>query len=228
MTASPSILPVRRIFGVFRLVLAILILAAVVYQISDRLANGVFRPAEYFSYFTVETALIFVVIFAVAGVAAFRTDSDTALLTIVRMCAVPFTIVTFVIYNTMLRGLPGAAADAGYSWPVWPNELLHVWAPIFIVLDWILAPGRYPLRLRAFWWVLLFPLAWVIFSLIRGAVTGWWPYPFLDPNGPLGWVGVVCYIIGIAAAFALLALLATLLCRFTARRQSRTASPSAR
>lgn len=220
MVSPAGSLIARRVIAVGRLILAALILAAVVTQISDRISHGVFRPAEYFSYFTVETALIFVVIFAVGGVIALRTAHDTRLFTIVRMCAVPFTIVTFVIYNTMLRGLPPAAADAGYVWPIWPNELLHVWAPIFIVLDWVFAPGRYPLRLRALWWVLVFPLAWVTFSLIRGVITGWWPYPFLDPTGPLGWAGVVGYIAGIAAAFALLALLATSLCRLTARRRA--------
>src|SRR6266571_1200941 len=27
---------------------------------------------------------------------------------------------------------------------------------------------------------LLFPVCWLIFTLIRGAVIGWYPYPFID------------------------------------------------
>lgn len=104
-------------------------------------------------------------------------------------------IVTCVVYNLLLRDLP---PEPGYIWPVWPNEVLHVWAPILLVADWLFAPGRYAIRLRASFWVLLYPLAWVAFSIVRGLATGWWPYPFLNPTEPAGWLGVVEYILGIA------------------------------
>jgi hypothetical protein len=35
-------------------------------------------------------------------------------------------------------------------------------------------------------------LVWVVFTLIRGAIENWYPYPFLDPaNGGYGSVAVV-------------------------------------
>jgi len=37
--------------------------------------------------------------------------------------------------------------------------------------------------------------------LIRGGVTGWYPYPFLDPAKVGGYGGVAVYAIGIAATF---------------------------
>lgn len=216
---APWAVTVRRVVGVARLVLAVFVLVAIVYQIQDRLANNVFRPGEYFAFFTIQTSMMFVVILAVGGVEALRKAADTRLFTVVRMCAVAFTIVTAVVYNVMLRDLVPTGPDANYVWPVWPNELLHVWLPVLLVIDWALAPGRFPLRLRATWWVLVYPLAWVAFTLVRGSITGWWPYPFLDPNGSLGWAGVVGYIIGIAAFFTLCAFLATLVARLWARRR---------
>lgn len=30
------------------------------------------------------------------------------------------------------------------------------------------------------WWSLAFPLAWIAYTFVRGAVVGWYPYPFLD------------------------------------------------
>ena len=152
-----------------------------------------------------------------------RTERDPRLLTIMRMMVVPYAIVTALVYNFMLRGLPLTGPDAGYVWPVWPDELLHVWAPIFLVIDWVLSIGRFPLRLRALWWALIFPLAWVAFSIVRGLATGWWPYPFLDPNGSLGWGGVVAYIVGIAGLMTLFAYLAVLVCRIWVRIQARRA-----
>lgn len=190
----------RRFIGVARIVLAVLVLASVVYQIEDRLVHAVFRPGEYFAFFTIQTALMDVVVLAVGAWLSFTTERDTKLFTIVRVCIVGFAVVTCVVYNVLLRGVPG---EPGYVWPVWPNEVLHVWAPILLVLDWLVAPGRFNIRLRASLWVLIYPLAWVAFSIVRGVLTGWWPYPFLDPNGSAGWGGVIAYIVGIAAFFLL-------------------------
>lgn len=188
----------RRFFSVARIILALVVLASVVYQVSDRLIHDVFRPDEYFAFFTIQTSLMDVVVLGVGAWLAWTTPRDTRLFTIVRVCVVAFAIVTGVVYNLLLRDLPG---EPGYDWPVWPNEVLHVWAPILLVVDWFAAPGRAPIRLRAALWVLVYPLAWVSFSLVRGGLTGWWPYPFLDPTGPAGWPGVGAYIAGIALFF---------------------------
>lgn len=197
-TAVPS--NYRRFIGVARIVLGLLVLVSVVYQIQDRLVHNVFRPGEYFAFFTIQTALMDVVVLGVGAWLAFTTPKDTRLFTIVRVCIVGFAVVTCVVYNLLLRNVPG---EPGYVWPVWPNEVLHVWAPILLVLDWLFAPGRASIRLRASLWVLIYPLAWVTFSIIRGIATGWWPYPFLNPTEPAGWVGVIEYIAGIAVFFLL-------------------------
>lgn len=185
----------RRFIGVARIALGLVVLVSVVYQIQDRLVHNVFRPGEYFAFFTIQTSLMDVVVLLAAGIYAFRAPKDTKVLTIVRLCIVAMAIVTCVVYNLLLRDLP---PEPGYIWPVWPNEVLHVWAPILLVADWLFAPGRYAIRLRASFWVLLYPLAWVAFSIVRGLATGWWPYPFLNPTEPAGWLGVVEYILGIA------------------------------
>lgn len=67
------------------------------------------------------------------------------------------------------------------------------------------------------WWVLLYPLAWVAFTVIRGILTNWWPYPFLDPAGPNGVGGVVAYIVGIAAFMSLNAFIALLIAKLWAK-----------
>jgi hypothetical protein len=28
----------------------------------------------------------------------------------------------------------------------------------------------------------MFPAAWTVYTFARGAVTGWYPYPFIDPE----------------------------------------------
>ena len=214
MTPSETPSANRRIAALLRLALALVVLASIAYQIIDRLRNNVFAPGEYFAYFTIQSMLMCVVVLAVGGHLAWRTPRDTRLFTVVRVSVLSYAVIACVVYNVLLRDLP---STPGYVWPVWPNEVLHVWAPILLVLDWILVSGRPALRLRAALWALLYPLAWLAFTMVRGAVTGWWPYPFLDPSGTNGVTGVIVYVVGIALIIWLIAFLGLLLARVLTR-----------
>jgi hypothetical protein len=79
---------------------------------------------------------------------------------------------------------------------------------VLVVLDWLFAPGRNRLEWKAIWIVVIFPLVWAVYTMIRGpltfdAVTGkdfWYPYPFLNPNiAPEGYFSVAFYVVLIAA-----------------------------
>jgi hypothetical protein len=51
----------------------------------------------------------------------------------------------------------------------------------------------------------IYPLAWTVLTLIRGALDGWYPYPFLDPaNG--GYGALVTTTVGIVVGFFVIAL----------------------
>jgi len=176
---------------------AFAMLASVIWQISSRVINNVFRPWEYFSYFTIQTSLLAIVALTVAGWYAWTGRTETRVMNIVRLSTVTFTIVVTLVYNLLLRGLPDAAADGDYVWPVLPNEILHVWAAILMLIDWILSSRRINLRIRTIFWVLVFPLAWLVYSIIRGLMVDWWPYWFINPNEPAGVMGMLTYIVGI-------------------------------
>ncbi|WP_309620738.1 Pr6Pr family membrane protein, partial [Salinibacterium sp.] len=66
----------------------------------------------------------------------------------------------------------------------------------FIALDWLLSPGRPALRWTGLRYVVIYPLAWVAFTMLRGAATGWFPYPFLEPS--TGALSISVYVVGIA------------------------------
>ena len=186
-----------RTSAIIRFATAFAMLGSVIWQISSRVANNVFRPWEYFSYFTIQTSLIAIVTLSVAGWFAWNGRTETRVLNIVRLCTVTFTVVVTLVYNLLLRGLPDAAADGDYVWPVLPNEILHVWAAIFMLIDWILSSRRINLRVRTIFWVLVFPLVWLVYSIIRGLIVDWWPYWFINPNEPAGIPGMLSYIVGI-------------------------------
>jgi hypothetical protein len=185
----------RRTTGVIRIAAAVAVLVTIAIQIADRLLNDAFDPGEYFAYFTIQSGLITIVVFAVGGAMALRQPRDTVLYTAVRLCALAYAVVTAGVYNLLLRGVP----YEGFQGLQWPNEVLHVWIPILIVLDWLISPGRAPLPWSALRLPLVFPVAWVVVTLVRGALApDTYPYPFLDP-ATAGWGSVVGYIAGLSA-----------------------------
>jgi hypothetical protein len=201
----------------FRGLLALAMIYSIVWQIEDRLTHNVFRPAEYFSYFTIHSGMIAAVTLAVGAWFAFKRQEDTRLFALVRMSVFAYEVVVGIVYNVLLRDSAPALADGNYQWPTLPNEILHVWAPILIALEWLLFASPQSVRIRANFWSLLFPLAWLAFTLIRGSLTGWWPYPFLDPTGENGVAGMVQYIFIIMFAMIAFSSLALSLLRVRAR-----------
>jgi len=160
---------------------------------------------NFFSFFTIDSNVAAVVVFAVGAVLLIRNQSDPGWFALLRASAVTYMTVTLVVYNLLLRGieLPQGTTLA------WSNEILHVVAPLLIVLDWFFAPGRRRLEWKDLRVIIAFPIVWVIYTLIRGPLAynetahkpTWYPYPFLDPSlSPEGYWSVLFYVILIAGA----------------------------
>ncbi|MBC7442607.1 MAG: Pr6Pr family membrane protein [Ramlibacter sp.] len=192
---SPSPSALRRLSGLLRIAMGLLLFASIATQITDQLWNDAFVATEYFGYFTIQSSLMNVVVLLVGGSLAWRSRVDPQLLTGVRMSVLTYAVVTGAVYNALLRNV----VSDGFIGVGWPNEVLHVWAPIFIALDWILSPGRPSLAWKRLGYALIYPILWVVYALLRGTLTGFYTYPFLDPAQPGGPAGVALYVLGIAA-----------------------------
>ena len=210
-----------RIVAVFRWLAAATILSSVIWQVTDRLAHNLFRPAEYFSYFSIQGTLIAAVMLGYTGWLSWTGTPERKEVTIARVSATTYEIVIAVVYNALLRGTAGDVRDAGYAWPVIPNEIMHVWAAVLILLDWLIIAGYPKLRLKASLWVAVFPLAWLAFSVTRGIIGGWWAYWFLNPNEKAGVAGMLEYIGGITVLMIGLGWLLLLVRRLIAPKSAR-------
>lgn len=208
-----------KLIGGLRVLISLALLGSITWQVTDRLAHGLFRPAEYFAYFSIQGTLICAVVLGITGLRAIQGLSETKLIYLVRLSTTVYVTVISVVYNALLRGLPGDIRDNGYNWPVMPNEIIHVWGPIFMVLDWLLVAGFSSVRLRAAFWVVLYPIAWILFSVVRGNIDGWWAYWFLDPTDKGGVSGMLTYIFGIAALMIVLGFLLSLFAKALKRLQ---------
>jgi hypothetical protein len=118
-------------------------------------------------------------------------------------------ILVGVLFTLLLSGIE----DAEFTAVPWDNIVLHYMMPIVVAVDWFIDTPevRIPFKQALAW--LLFPMAYLIYSLIRGHVVSWYPYPFLDPSNH-GYISVATVSVALALAAAGLA---WVLARFTVR-----------
>jgi hypothetical protein len=195
------------LLALLRLLTGFGLVGSVVWQVTDRILNGIFRPFEYFAYFSIVTAIVAGLFLITTGVGLLLKLEDTKWVEISRLSLTVAMIVVGVVYHLLLADVANDVRDGDYAWPVLPNEIIHTYAPILIVIDYLLSVKAFKIRLRAALWVAVFPLAWLIFSVIRGSITNWWPYWFINPNGEAGVLGMLSYIGAITVFFLVLGFL---------------------
>jgi hypothetical protein len=180
----------RSLLAVARAAFAILGLVAVLTQLTDLANRGVLVPFNFFSYFTIDSNLITIAVLLI-GAARWRS-ARSATFELVRGEAVLCMTVTFLVFAVLLSN-----TDVDTAIP-WVNSVVHEILPIVIVLDWLIDPPVDALTFRRGLWLLAFPIAWLVYTLIRGPLAGWYPYPFLDPaNGGYGTVALYSLAIAV-------------------------------
>lgn len=178
-----------------RVAFALLVVAALVTQISNLLDTGVFNPTRFFLFFTVLSNLLAAAVFLEGG--RRQLSGQPPVPDLWRGAAVVFMTVTFIVFAVLLRDLQ----EQLQTNVVWVDSVLHRIMPVAVMADWLIEPPHGPIGFRRAlvpW--LVPPVAWTAFTLVRGAVDGWYPYPFLDPaNGGYGTVAL--YAVGILVLF---------------------------
>jgi len=190
--------------GFVRIAMALVLFGSIFWQITDRVAHNLFRPTEYFTYFTITSCLLTGIALVVSGLRVLGNKEETKFLTLFRLTMAASMVIVGVIYNALLAGAAPDPRDVGYDWPVLPNLLMHTYMPILVFLEWLLTRTAVPLKLKTAFWVLVYPLAWLAFAITRGFITGWWAYWFIDPQ--YGVATMAQWILTIAAFFVVLAI----------------------
>lgn len=205
------------VWAALRAAIAVAIVLATVDQVSRAMRggsefgwSGAEAVGRLFSFFTVLSNVLaaLVLLWAVAATFAGRYRRDGRILAFALASVTTYMLVTGLVYNVVLRAAGGADIMLG-----WSNDVHHIYAPAFLLLDALIGPGRRRLPWRALGAILVFPLLWVSYTLVRGPSlsapdTGeppWYPYPFLDPREVGGYGGVALWVVGIAAVILLLA-----------------------
>ncbi len=177
-----------------RVLFAGVALVAIATQLIGLANQGTLNPVNYFSYFTIDSNLI------AAGVllagAARRNTSGSLAFDLVRGAAVVYMSITGIVFTLLLANTDVDTAIR------WVNTVVHELMPLVMLADWLVSPPSVRLKVRQGLVWLSFPLVWIVYTLIRGAIVNRYPYPFLDPaNG--GYASVAVYSAGILIAMIL-------------------------
>lgn len=112
-----------------------------------------------------------------------------------------YIIIVGLIYNTILRGIWKPVGLFRLA-----DELLHLVNPLLFVAYWLILINKPALKWsQAFNW-LWYPFIYVIYALIRGALTNIYPYPFIDA-GKFGYNKIMINSVVLLVVFLVLGLL---------------------
>ncbi|CAL9512177.1 Pr6Pr family membrane protein [Streptomyces sp. enrichment culture] len=181
--ASAVVAPVRRpLTAVFRLLIALLAAGGVTIELL------LSSPLRVLSFFTVQANILLALALVVSARRAWTARRP--LPGAVTGAALLYVVIAALVYHLVLANTatPFSMTDtaaAPTGWHAVAHHILHTVAPAAAVLDWLLltAPGRLHVRQAPAW--LLYPAAYLAFSLIRGELLlpgtpGRYLYSFLD------------------------------------------------
>ncbi len=156
------------------------------------------RLVRFVAYFTIQSNILVLV-----STAALALDPERCWrgFRAVRTAAVTGITITGLVHWFLLRPLLDLhGADYG------ADKLLHVVVPVLAVTGWLVFGPRPSMATRASLVASAWPLGWLLVILVAGAVSGWYPYPFLD-HREHGWEHVLVVCAGIFVLwFALIGL----------------------
>jgi hypothetical protein len=146
------------------------------------------RVWRFFSYFTTQANLLVV---ATSFSLARRPDRDGPGWRVARLDALAGITITALVHWFLLHPLDNFR---GLLWA--SDTLVHIVVPVLVVLAWLVFGPRRRISLRVVLLGLIWPVVWLLYTLVVGRITGWYPYFFLD-LGQTGSAGVALYCVSI-------------------------------
>ncbi|QNE17817.1 F420-dependent oxidoreductase [Kribbella qitaiheensis] len=141
------------------------------------------RALNQFAFFTIQSNLI---VGATSLLLAVRLDRPSVTFSVFRLTGLVGITVTFIIFNAIL----GRHLHL-HSWIFVANLLQHIVVPIMSVVGWLVFGPRGLTSRRIAILAVIFPIAYMTFTVIRGPLaSNWYPYPFADVSS-LGYFRVV-------------------------------------
>ena len=183
---------------IYRIFFGALIIVAIGVQFVYSFGKPDFNFINFFSYFTILTNLLAAGLFLLLGLGAVKQKKINNF----RGAAVVYLLVTGIVYWLFLANSP----EKNQLVFPWINSVLHKIMPVAVFIDWLWDPPKTKTKINILLYWLVFPFIFLGYSLIRGWIINWYPYPFLN-LALQGYKNVFCYCLGIFTIISLTALL---------------------
>ncbi|MBS1747149.1 MAG: Pr6Pr family membrane protein [Bacteroidetes bacterium] len=138
------------------------------------LAESIIR---FFSYFTILTNLLVAITSTILLMnkksAAFNFFSAPSILTAITV----YIVIVGIIFNILLRPILNMQFAATLV-----SDILHVITPALFLIFWLMFVPKNGLQMKSVFGWLIYPVLYMIYTLIHGALTHFYPYPFIDIN----------------------------------------------
>lgn len=193
----------------YRFVFAALSFVAVAAQLANSIEND-YSIVNFFSFFTNLSNLFAVAVFVVGGVRTLRRRPGSRAWDTVRLISVVDMVFVGLVFNVLLTEVSGGVLP-------WVNVVVHMVMPIAVLIDWLVLPVGRRLPWSAAAVGLVVPVAYSVYSLVRGSITGFYPYPFYDPEALGGYGPVAVYMVVLLVALAVLSVALVGLARLAGR-----------
>lgn len=88
-----------------------------------------------------------------------------------------YILVVGIVYHAVLSQLHNPVG-LGF----WADHGLHSFSPILTIVYWILFTSNSTIKYQSIPYWLIYPAAYFVYTVVRGSLSGFYPYPFLDLN----------------------------------------------
>lgn len=170
---------------------------------------------NYFSFFTILTNLL--IAFGLSC-SLWRPNSRLgrfSTMATVQSALAVYIVIVGLVYALALRQLWNPEGLQKIA-----DVILHQLIPVLYGVYWLIFVSQIPLPWKSVLPWLLYPSAYLCFALIRGALSGWYPYPFIDA-GALGYGHAALNVAGLYVVLLAFGLCAVGLSRWRGRKGSR-------
>jgi hypothetical protein len=130
---------------------------------------------NFFSYFTIQCNLLIAISLTFASLVPQSAPGKFFSQLSVQTAIALYIFIVALVYNVVLRKLHHWE---GLQW--WVDNMLHVVIPLLYLMYWFLyrSSGVIARKDSVNW--IFFPAAYLVYTLIRGSMVEWYPYPFLN------------------------------------------------
>ena len=144
-------------------------------MIMNRQTEFLETTVRFFSFFTILTNTLVALYFSTKAF-KLKTFPFTIFYKAGALTAITtFILIVGLVYQIALRGI---WQPTGFQYIV--DELLHSIIPLLVLIYWYFYVSKLDLKFESVSKWILYPIFYLLFVLLRGHFSGFYPYPFLN------------------------------------------------